>query len=75
MQSIDGTWQIVFDGKNEGRENEWFRRKTFPQKQRREITVPSCWELVEKDYEGVAFYRRTFKVPTNSTGNSRPHSS
>ena len=27
------------------------------------IQVPSAWELIKQDYEGVAFYRRTFDVP------------
>jgi len=64
-QSLDGPWQIVFDPGNEGRDKGWFRNKDFPQAQQREITVPSCWELIEKDYEGVAFYRRSFKVPAD----------
>jgi hypothetical protein len=63
--SLDGTWQIIFDRNNEGRQNEWFREGNFPTAKTREITVPSCWELTEKDYEGVAFYRRTFMVPAN----------
>ncbi|KPK37487.1 MAG: hypothetical protein AMJ65_14445 [Phycisphaerae bacterium SG8_4] len=58
--SLDGTWQIVFDRNNEGRQNQWFREASFPKAKAREIAVPSCWELTEKDYEGVAFYRRTF---------------
>jgi beta-galactosidase/beta-glucuronidase len=52
VQSLNGTWQIVFDRNNEGRENEWFREKNFPMKQTRDISVPSCWELIEKDYKG-----------------------
>ena len=68
VQSLDGTWQIVFDRDNEGRENKWFRKKNFPPERKRDITVPSCWELTEKDYEGVAFYRRTFKVPAGWEG-------
>jgi len=35
---------------------------------KRDIAVPSCWEEIEKDYEGVAFYRRTFKIPANWEG-------
>ena len=65
FQPLDGAWQIVFDRANEGGAQQWVREKSFPPDQQREIAVPSCWELVEKDYEGVAFYRRTFKVPTN----------
>jgi len=63
--SLDGTWQIVFDSNNEGRQNDWFHKENFPIDEAREITVPSCWELTEKDYEGVAFHRRKFEVPAN----------
>ncbi|MHB8899981.1 MAG: glycoside hydrolase family 2 protein [Thermoguttaceae bacterium] len=47
---------------------QWFREEHFPREQAREIAVPSCWELTEKDYEGVAFYRRTFTVPNRWQG-------
>ena len=66
--SLDGMWQIVFDRSNEGGRNEWFREKNYPKDKAGQIIVPSCWELTEKDYEGVAFYRRTFKVPANWKG-------
>ena len=67
--SLDGTWQILFDPDNKGREAGWHRDKTFSSMAgQRTIDVPSCWELTEKDYEGVAFYRRTFKVPANWKG-------
>ncbi len=66
--SLGGAWQIVFDRTNEGGAKQWVREKNFPREQQREIAVPSCWELTEKDYEGVAFYRRTFKVPKNWQG-------
>jgi hypothetical protein len=62
--SLDGTWQIVFDSKNEGKQNNWFSLKGLPRERVKKIRVPSCWELLEKDYEGVAFYRREFKVPS-----------
>ncbi|MCL4193461.1 MAG: hypothetical protein KJZ87_17125 [Thermoguttaceae bacterium] len=67
-QSLDGPWQIVFDPANEGGAKRWVREHNFPREQGREITVPSCWELLEKDYEGVAFYRRTFTVPNRWQG-------
>jgi hypothetical protein len=66
--SLDGTWQIVFDRDNEGKRGEWVRDGTFPAGRQRDIPVPSCWELTEKDYEGVAFYRRTFRVPAGWEG-------
>ncbi len=67
--SLDGTWQIVFDPGNEGREAGWYRPEVFAGlEQSRPIEVPSCWEEIEKDYEGVAFYRRTFEVPETFHG-------
>ena len=68
FQSLDGMWQIVFDRNNEGGAKQWVREKNFPREQMRDIAVPSCWELMEKDYEGVAFYRHAFKVPANWAG-------
>jgi beta-galactosidase len=68
-QLLDGTWEIAFDAENIGREGDWHKGKVFRSvKGRRDITVPSCWELIEKDYEGVAFYQRTFKVSTEWKG-------
>jgi beta-galactosidase/beta-glucuronidase len=69
VQSLDGRWEIIFDPENEGREGRWHMGHIFSAHAgRRDITVPSCWELIEKDYEGVAFYRRTFKVPMGWEG-------
>jgi hypothetical protein len=68
VRSLDGMWQIVFDRENEGRKNGWTREENFPREQARDIPVPGCWELTEKDYEGVAFYRRTFEVPASWEG-------
>ena len=45
-----------------------FAKSIFPRERIRDIAVPSCWELMEKDYEGVAFYRHAFKVPANWAG-------
>ena len=64
--SLDGKWEIIFDDKNEGVENSWHLNKTFNQNpKKRNIDVPSCWEEFEKDYEGVAFYRKKFDIPTS----------
>ena len=63
--SLNGAWQIVFDARNEGREGQWHKAEVFatiPGK--RSISVPSCWEEIEKDYEGAAFYCRAFTVPS-----------
>ncbi|MHC4243010.1 MAG: hypothetical protein ACYSU4_11450 [Planctomycetota bacterium] len=64
VKSLDGTWEIIFDHENIGRDADWHLDKVFSaQSAKQNITVPSCWEEIEKDYEGVAFYRRTFNVP------------
>ncbi len=63
LRSLDGSWQIVFDHHNRGKERQWAKGINFPHQRARSIEVPSCWELIEKDYEGAAFYRRTFMVP------------
>ena len=63
VQSLDGTWQIVFDPQNEGSQQQWTNDQNFPLDRQRDIVVPGCWELEEQDYEGVAFYRHTFQVP------------
>jgi hypothetical protein len=32
------------------------------------VQVPGAWELTRKDYEGVAFYRKSFEVPADWKG-------
>jgi len=67
--SLDGDWQIVFDPDNQGRAGAWHKSEVFatlPAVQA--IQVPSAWELIEEDYEGVAFYRRVFDVPAAWAG-------
>jgi beta-galactosidase len=69
VQSLNGTWDIIFDHENEGREAGWYQNETFSENASiRQIQVPSAWELIEEDYEGVAFYRHTFAVPANWKG-------
>ena len=69
FQSLDGTWEIIFDSQNEGRKAGWHQEQVFlAHDDRREIHVPSCWEEIEKDYEGVGFYGRRFTVPKTWEG-------
>ncbi|MBK1875473.1 glycoside hydrolase family 2 protein [Pelagicoccus mobilis] len=64
--SLDGKWEIVFDVDNAGRDGDWQLEENFNRVEgRRAIDVPSAWERIEKDYEGVAFYRREFEVPAD----------
>jgi beta-galactosidase len=69
VRSLDGPWEIAFDHGNEGRAAEWHAETVFSKLEgRREIAVPSCWEEIEQDYEGVAFYGRRFAVPKKWEG-------
>ena len=56
--SLNGNWEIVFDHDNQGAQSMWHQNEVFQKlDDKRKIKVPGSWELIEKDYEGVAFYR------------------
>ncbi|MFT4567827.1 MAG: beta-galactosidase [Saprospiraceae bacterium] len=62
--SLDGPWQIIFDEENIGRDEGWNKSELFDAYPDIDtIQVPGAWELTKKDYEGVAFYKKTFDVP------------
>ena len=66
VRSLEGKWQIAFDHDNIGKEELWHLQENFEKlSDKRKIKVPSCWELVEKDYEGVAYYGHTFRIPAD----------
>ena len=67
--SLNGEWKIIFDEENEGRALDWMKVANFDQQAiQQDIVVPSCWELIKEDYEGVAFYKHEFQVPSNWDG-------
>ncbi len=67
--SLDGPWQIVFDRHNEGRLSQWHVQNTFERLgEKKTIIVPNCWETVEQDYEGAAWYGRRVHVPVEWKG-------
>ena len=67
--SLNGNWEIVFDHENQGAKSMWHQNEVFQKlEDKRKIKVPGSWELIEKDYEGVAFYRYAFTVPENWEG-------
>jgi beta-galactosidase len=67
--SLDGDWQVVFDTHNKGRAAGWQKNAVFEAlSDAQVISVPSAWELIKQDYEGVAFYRRSFDVPETWEG-------
>ncbi len=65
--NLDGAWQIVFDHRNEGRAAQWYKQQRFESLAgKRTIQVPSCWETIEQDYEGAAWYGLRFRAPANA---------
>lgn len=62
---LDGKWEIIFDDKNEGVDQKWYLDENYSVRgDIRQIDVPSCWEEFEKNYEGVAFYRKKVYIPS-----------
>ena len=68
--SLDGPWQFQLDPKDEGVAGQWFAMEAaFPDT----IRVPGNWQaqgfgeprgIAKHDYQGKAWYRRGFTVPT-----------
>ena len=62
--TLDGSWDIIFDDKNEGIQKKWYLDENFENHDsKKSIIVPSCWEETEKNYEGVGIYRTKFTIP------------
>jgi len=67
--SLDGEWEFRMDPQREGEAGKWFEPSVaFPDK----IQVPGNWQaqgfgepihLVRHNYQGIAWYRRSFEVP------------
>ena len=67
--SLNGEWEIIFDHNNEGKSQKWYYNQNFEKhSDKKPITVPSCWEEMEQNYEGVAFYRKKFFIPKDWNG-------
>lgn len=57
--SLNGTWQVVFDPDNDGREKGFADR--LPEGE--PVPVPGVWEMVRPGYDGAGWYGRTFDLP------------
>lgn len=64
-RSLNGNWDIIFDHNNQGVKEDWYLDKNFEKQDYKKIKVPSCWEEIEKDYEGAGIYRTKFMIPEN----------
>ncbi|GGZ87267.1 hypothetical protein GCM10007028_26780 [Algibacter mikhailovii] len=61
--SLDGSWDIIYDDANLGIANDWYLNENFEKQDFEKIDVPSCWESVKENYEGVGIYRTKFIIP------------
>lgn len=61
VASLNGVWDIVFDPANTGKEKNW-GAKLPAGNQRKKLGVPGVWEQIRPNYDGVAWYERTFSV-------------
>lgn len=65
--SLNGNWHIAFDTENVGKEQHWYER--FPSTTT-PIRVPSVWNEIRPNYQGVAWYQTSFLAPSRWNGSS-----
>jgi len=58
--SLNRKWELKFDPENCGVADGWIQDETLEYD--RSIPIPSTWNLIKPDYEGVAFYRNAFTL-------------
>ena len=52
--SLNGKWAIIFDQDNRGGVEKWHLNRVFEKhKEVSDIQIPSHWETINKDFEGV----------------------
>jgi len=61
---LNGPWLFTLDPHNQGEGKKWLKCDFNPQDWK-EIEVPHTWNVMEglEDYEGYAWYRRSFSIP------------
>ena len=68
-RTLDGSWTVIFDEANVGRELHWERADRFDAwPEREQAAVPACLEEYRLDYQGVAWYGRRFATPSEWAG-------
>ena len=58
--SLNGKWDFIRDPENVGMKEGWPGNNELEYEH--EIEVPSTWNVIEPEYEGVAFYRKRFII-------------
>jgi len=59
---LNGEWDIIYDYDNSGKNKKYNSDEGFSNGEIEKIQVPSVWERFKKDYEGVVYYRKRFKI-------------
>ena len=65
---LNGEWEIIYDYNNIGKSESYNTNEGFSKGKIENIAVPSVWERFKKDYEGVVYYRTSFKVNKDKMG-------
>lgn len=65
---LNTTWQLTLDPANQGIQEAWYNSNERLSENSIDIQVPSCWEEIVKDYEGVAWYSQCVLVPEDLKG-------
>ena len=65
---LNGEWEIIYDYNNIGKSESYNTSEGFSKGTIENISVPSVWERFKKDYEGVVYYRTSFKVNKDKIG-------
>lgn len=65
--SLSGKWLFSIDKEQIGEQQGW-NKPTFDSSSWRNVSVPHTWNVMSEysDYEGFAWYRRTFTAPAES---------
>jgi beta-galactosidase len=59
--NLNGTWKIAFDPEDAGKAQRWY--ELFPSTAEA-IRVPSVWNEIRPNYQGVAWYSTSFSAPS-----------
>ena len=66
--SLNRPWKFRLDPKNVGLSEAWCSDTRILETSSIDIDVPSCWEELEQDYEGVAWYSTQVEIDADKVG-------
>jgi hypothetical protein len=65
---LNRTWKFKLDPKNIGLSEHWQVNTLQLEQDSADIQVPCCWEELEQDYEGVAWYSTQVDIEADKAG-------